>query len=285
MDTFVVALFDSEADAYKLVEAMREMEAEGDLLVYGGAILSKDSSGEVQWKKAVDTGPRGWAIGVIAGGLVGLIAGPAAVAAGVAAATVGGAALTGAAAGSVTGGLFGITSDLFDAGMDADMLEIVSTEMRPGRTALVASVDERSPILLDRAVVATPGGKIFRQPRVDVIDDKLEQEAIGYQGRDDEYRLAFEQATELERDVISAQRIAFHDDVADLKKRIAVRKTKLTAEFADREAALDEQIAKLEGDAKVTFQERKAALLSEKDRRLAILGQAEALADQAVPAS
>lgn len=285
MDTFVVALFDSETDAFRLVDAMQTMQADADLIVHGGAILTKDAAGEVTLKDAMDTGPRGWATGVIAGGLVGLIAGPAAVAAGVAAATVGGAALAGAAAGSVTGGLFGITSDLFDAGIDTETLEIVSTEMRPGRTALVASVDERTPIPLEKAVAGVSGAKLFRQPRVDVFDDKLEQEAISYQGRDEGYKLSFEKADEHDRDRIRAERVAFHDDVADLKKRIAARKVQLTAEFADREAALDEQIAKLDADAKIPLQERKAELMSERERRFAILGQAEALARKAISSS
>ena len=282
MDTFVAALFDSEEDAFRVVEAMRELQADSSIVIYGGAILTKDANGEVRMQDAVKSGPRGWAIGVIAGGLLGLLAGPAAVAAG-AAATLGGAAAAGAAAGSVTGGVFGVTSDLLDAGLDAEILDIVSTEMRPGRTALVASIDEQSPIALDRIVAGIEGGKIFRQARIDVIDDKLEREAMGLQGRDQEFEVAFDEANAVEKDIVAAQRNAFRNDVAALKSRIAERQKQLEAEFADRRAALDEQIERLNGDARVTFQERKAMLLAEHDRRLAILGQAEALAGKALP--
>jgi uncharacterized membrane protein len=101
MDTFMAALFDSEADAYRVVEAIRQLEAESALVIYGGAVLVKETDGEVILKGLEDKKhPRGWATGVIAGGLVGLVAGPAAVAAGVAATGVRAAALAGAAVGS-----------------------------------------------------------------------------------------------------------------------------------------------------------------------------------------
>jgi len=260
MDTFVAALFDSEDDAYRVVEAIRQMEAESDLVVYGGAVLSKDANGEVALKGFEDKkGPRGWATGVIAGGLLGLVAGPAAVAAGVAAAGVGAATLTGVAFGSADGGLFGITSDLLEQGLDSEIVEVVSTEMRPGRVAVVVSVDERSPAPLDKVVKGISGGKIFRQARLDLIDDKLEREAWALQGRDEELDMAFHSADPVERDIISAERHSLRDKVADLRKQIAARQEQLAAEVADRQAALDEQIAR-GPEAASLFQERKTSL-------------------------
>jgi hypothetical protein len=66
--------------------------------------------------------------------------------------------------------------------------------MRPGRVAMVLSVDERSPEALDKIVAGVEGGKIFRQPRFDLIDDKLETEARSLQGRNEELEIALHNA-------------------------------------------------------------------------------------------
>ena len=82
MDTFVAIVFDTEEQAFKGADALRDLDRNGDVLVYSAAVIGKDSDGKVAIKRAVDEGPVGTALGMIVGAMVGVLAGPAAVAGG-----------------------------------------------------------------------------------------------------------------------------------------------------------------------------------------------------------
>ena len=60
------------------------MHDNGDLTLYGTAVLAKNANGEVEIKQAVDDGPVGTATGLMVGALLGVLAGPATVASGAA---------------------------------------------------------------------------------------------------------------------------------------------------------------------------------------------------------
>ena len=125
MSKFVVIVFPGESQAYQGTRALKELHAEGSLTLYGMAVISKDAQGSLSVKEAADAGPLGTAVGALVGGLVGVIGGPAGV-------------LAGAAGGTVIGSFV----DLFGYGVGADFVSKVSTELRPGKTAIVAEIAE-----------------------------------------------------------------------------------------------------------------------------------------------
>ena len=84
MEKFVAVVFDTEEAAFSGAEAMRELHRNGELAVYAAAIISKDADGKVELKKSADEGPIGTAFGLLVGGMIGILAGPAAVASGAA---------------------------------------------------------------------------------------------------------------------------------------------------------------------------------------------------------
>jgi hypothetical protein len=155
----IMAAFDTRNQAY---DAAREIDRVGE--VKSGAILEKDPLGNVA---TLDTKslPTAWGLGGAAGGalvgaLVGLLAGPGAAAVGTAAGTA--AATSGAAAGAVGGGMTGGTADLVNWGLKVDYLDTAATYLVPGKTAVVAEVEERSTAPIDDAV-RRHGGIIYRE--------------------------------------------------------------------------------------------------------------------------
>ena len=144
-------------------DAARDIERVSD--VKSGAILEKDLLGNVT---TVDTKnlPTAWGLGGAAGGaligaLVGLLAGPGAAAAGTAAGAA--AASSGAAAGAIGGGATGSVADLTNWGLKADYLDTAATYLLPGKTAVVAEVEEGSTTPIDDAVLRH-GGIVYREP-------------------------------------------------------------------------------------------------------------------------
>lgn len=57
MNKIIVAVFDSETDAYKGVDALKNLHNKGDISLYNSAVLVKDSNGKVEVKQSQDEGP------------------------------------------------------------------------------------------------------------------------------------------------------------------------------------------------------------------------------------
>ena len=125
MDKMLVTVFDDERKAYEGARALKELHAEGSLTLYSAGVISKDSKGTLSVKQAADKGPAGTAVGWATGALIGLLGGP-----------VG--AAVGAASGTVAGSLY----DLAQVGVDGDFLQEVLRQLLPGKTAVVAEIDE-----------------------------------------------------------------------------------------------------------------------------------------------
>ena len=155
----IIAAFDTRNRAY---DAAVEIDRVGD--VKSGAILEKDVLGNVS---VLDTErlPTAWGLGGTAGGaligaLVGVLAGPGAAAVGTAAGAA--AATSGAAVGAAGGGLTGGTADLVNWGLKADYMDVAATYLAPGKTAVVAEVEELSTAPIDDAV-RRHGGIVYRE--------------------------------------------------------------------------------------------------------------------------
>ena len=158
----VIAAFDTRNQAYDAANDINRLN--GGVEVKSGAILEKDPLGNVTALDAQDL-PTAWGLGGAAGGaligaLVGLLAGPGAAAAGTAAGAA--AASSGAAAGAIGGGATGSLADLTNWGLKADYLDTAATYLLPGKTAVVAEVEEGSTGPID-ATVARHGGIVYRE--------------------------------------------------------------------------------------------------------------------------
>ena len=165
MDKFIAVVFDTEEAAFKGAEAMRDLHQNGELAVFAAGVITKDAGGEIELKSSVDEGPVGTAFGLMLGAMIGVLAGPVAVASGAAlagSAAAASAAASGMAVGGMTGGLFGAYRDLWVSGMDAVMLDNISTELLPGKSCVVASVDEVWTTPMDTKM-GDLGGTVFRK--------------------------------------------------------------------------------------------------------------------------
>jgi uncharacterized membrane protein len=86
----------------------------------------------------------GTAVGATAGALIGLIGGA-----------------PGAALGAALGATSGLTGDAVMEALDSDFVESVTTEMRPGMSAIIVEADEKSRRPVDD-IVAHAGGHVYR---------------------------------------------------------------------------------------------------------------------------
>src|SRR5262249_57159071 len=76
MDRMLVVVFDNENKAYEGKNALRQLDDEGSIGVYGYAVLAKKADGTAAVKQGDDVGPIGTLLGTSLGTLIGALGGP-----------------------------------------------------------------------------------------------------------------------------------------------------------------------------------------------------------------
>jgi hypothetical protein len=171
--------------------------------------------------------------------------------------------------------------DLMNLGVDADVLDKVSAELSPGKTAVVAAIDEGWTAPLNTKMREL-GGLVLRKPRIEVIDEQIQREIELENAELDALEKELAEADAEAQAVIQENIDAIKKQISDTKERASARLNEIQGELEARQKALDDQIAKAVGEAKAKFQNRKAELEAEYNERSAKLKKAAELAADAL---
>jgi uncharacterized membrane protein len=153
----IVAAFNDLNGASQALTSLKEAKKERLIEIEDAAVLTKDADGKVKIKETADMrAGKGATIGAIAGGVVGLLAGP-----------VGWAAL----GGGVIGGL---AAKLHDGGFPDDRLRQLAEGLTPDSSALVAVIDHRWVADLEREL-ARQGADVVTEGLRDDIAARLKE--------------------------------------------------------------------------------------------------------------
>jgi len=158
MDRMLVVVFDTEPKAYEGKNALYQLDDEGSISVYADAVIVKNADGSSTVKQSNDQGPLGTLVGTSLGSLIGLFGGPVGLA-------------IGASVGLLGGGL----ADLDNARIGSDFIDDVSKELKPGKFAVVAEIQEEWTTPVDLRMEAI-GGKVFRRALSNVRHTVNEEE-------------------------------------------------------------------------------------------------------------
>lgn len=157
MERMLVVVLDSEKNAFEGSSALRQLELDGSISIYAGAVVAKRADGTVSVKQLDDDAPIGTLTGTAVGSLIGVLGGP-----------------VGLAIGALSGMTFGAAYDLDTARVGADFVDDVSSVLLPGKVALIAEIDEEWTTPVDTRMEAL-GGLVFRRALWEVreqIDDE-----------------------------------------------------------------------------------------------------------------
>jgi uncharacterized membrane protein len=146
-DRIIVATFDNTNAAYDAITALKGLKSQGatDFKAKAGVLVKKDDKGNLSVLETKERPLWGTAVGTTAGALIGLIGGA-----------------PGAALGAALGATSGLTGDAVLESLDDDFVDSVTTEMRPGMTAIIVEADEKSTRPVDD-IVALGRGHVYRQ--------------------------------------------------------------------------------------------------------------------------
>ncbi|TWT76794.1 hypothetical protein CA13_72930 [Planctomycetes bacterium CA13] len=269
MSKFVVTVFDNEKAAYEGSKAMLQLDGEGSIALYAGAIITKGADGTVEIKDAVDEGPIGTATGMLLGTLIGALGGAGAVAAGAAAGAVGAGAAVGLAGGTLTGWY----SDLYNVGVDGEFLSDVGALMLPGTSAVVAEVTEGWTTPLDSRMEKL-GGVVFRRYRIDVEDNQIARDIEATNRELDELDAEWDQAVGEAKNKLQAKRDAAKAKLAALKDKVDNKVASLKEESDAKLQKLSDQIGAAKDDVKAKFETQKEQMKADYDERIGNLKEA-----------
>jgi uncharacterized membrane protein len=164
MDRLLLVVFNDESTAYEAADTLGSLNEEGAVGLRGEWVLTR-RDGEVTVVKVDDKLPEGTMGGTVVGGLIGLLGGP-----------------VGLALGAAGGSALGAAADMARARLEQDFVADVSKNLAPGKTALIADINEDEPEAVDAQMTAL-GGHIFRRDLSDFADADYERRARAVKSR------------------------------------------------------------------------------------------------------
>ncbi len=263
MDKMIVAVFDNETKAYDGLRALKDLHTEGSITEYAAAVVAKDADGKISVKQADEEGPVGTFVGLATGSLIGLLGGP-----------------VGLAVGAVTGTFAGSLYDLAQVGVGSDFLDEVSQQLVPGKTAVVADVDEEWVTPLDTRIGAL-GGAVVRRTRDEFVDAQFERDIAADKAelaalKAEHAKAVGEAKAKLQAKIdATQQRLQHRRD--QLKEWLAASKREDEA----RIRSIEEQAAQAKGEIKAKLEARAAKARANHKARTDKLSQAWELVKEA----
>jgi len=240
MNKMLLASFDTENGAFEGVKALKDLHEDGDITLYSWAVVARDKAGKIELKQQADRGPVGTALGMLTGSVIGLLAGPA-----------------GAVVGASLGGLSGLLFDLDNADVGAAFYGDVVKTLTPGKTAVLADIDETWTAPVDTRM-REHGGTVSRRFRAEVAEDQLIRESAALEeslnALDDELKQAN-----------AENRAAIQKEIEDTKKQLKATQEQAKAKLDQAKAEMDAKIKALQAQAKGASDRAKTRI----DKRIA----------------
>jgi uncharacterized membrane protein len=265
MSKFVVTTFGSEANAYEGTRALKELHAQGDLTLYGIAVVTKDAGGKLSLKEGPDP-MAGTAVGTMVGALVGVLGGPA-----------------GVVVGLTAGMLLGSISDLLNVGVGTDFVDKVSRELAPGKAAVIAEVEEDWVTPLNTRMEAI-GGSVVREWRSDFEEAEIAKNIAANKAELAQLKAELAQSRAESKAKLQKQISEVKAKLDELSGRAQTKLQELEKNTNAKINALDDQLAKAHAENKARIKQRLAELRADYDRRAAKLKQAGTLIKDALAA-
>jgi uncharacterized membrane protein len=159
MERMLVVIFDSQDKAYEASRVLRALEDESVIAVQADTIVTRDRDGATVVLRRHQVTPEATLAGIVVGGFLGLLGGP-----------------VGVAIGTASGLALGATTDVARAHLGGEFVADVTSALLPGRTAIVAEIDEESTAPVDARMKAL-GGLVLRRELSDVEDSAYDKES------------------------------------------------------------------------------------------------------------
>jgi uncharacterized membrane protein len=253
MEKLIVIVFDNQAKAFAGLEALRELDRDGEISLFAAQIAAKEPNGGVRFiDNPNDADFPVIGVSTLLGTLVGVLGGP-----------------IGLLGGAAAGALIGSIIELEHAGVTDEFINDVATAMTPGKVAVVADIAEEWVTPLDTRMERI-GGVVFRRARTLVKNLQEDRDAAAH-------RVEMEQL-KTERAQARADRLAKIDARIDslrakLENAIERKRVKMQMHEREREAriqALQAKADQAQGAIRRRQEDRIAAVRRDYEEKAAL---------------
>lgn len=225
MEDILVVVFDNEGKAYEALNYLNQLDCDGVIDLCAASIIEKEVDGRITEK-----GRQGdFAFHTIAGSVLGSLTG-----------LLGGTA--GFGIGASVGALTGIIRDLHEAEVNNRFVRDVAAILKPGKSAVVADVNEEYTTPIDTRMEAL-GGMLLRTEKQN-FEDEVQMQKIAH------IRAQIEELQHEEVTAMPDQKAKIQEQVDNLNQKLQEAMT---------EAEKRAQQIKQDTEAKVEMLQKKAA--------------------------
>jgi uncharacterized membrane protein len=238
MEKMLVVVFDDESKAYEGSHALKQLDAEGSITIYGEAVIKKNTDGTVTIKQSEDDFPLRTVGGTAIGALIGLLEGP-----------------VGVGIGAAAGLLAGSIGDLHVAGVDAEFLADVGATLTPGKCAVIADISEEWITPVDTRMESL-GGTGFRKPIKNVEHDQWARDVAALRAEIDQLKTEQARARADRKAKLQAKIDKLNTKLQAKLDQIKQRSEQIKSETEAKVQALQKKVAKAQGDVKTTLEGR-----------------------------
>jgi uncharacterized membrane protein len=264
MDKMLVAIFADQNKASEACSALKEMHTQGGITIYSIAIVAQNRQGRTALKPIPGEATLGSVLTVATSGLISLLGAPLRL-----------------AAKATAGTLADVLVDYRNTGVSADFLDLVSKHMAPGKTAVVAEVDEDWALPVDARMEAL-GGIVLRRARTAIEEVQFERDIIMLRADIASLKAASAYASRDTRAQIEARIDVAQSELQALQVRAVVRGDELKREADAKIKSVMGQAEQAEGETRVRLEQRIADLQADYEARSAKLNKVEKLAEKAL---
>jgi uncharacterized membrane protein len=238
MERMLAVVFDDESKAYEGSHALKQLDGEGTIAIHAEAVIKKNADGTVTIKQSEDEFPIRTVGGTALGCLIGLLEGP-----------------VGAGVGAVAGWLAGSIGDLRVAGIDADFLEEVATELTAGKCAVVAEVSEEWVTPVDTQM-ETLGGTVIRTTKKSVEDSQRAKDVAALRAEIDQLKVELTRVRGERKAKLQAKIDKLNAKLQAKLDQAKQRSEQIKSETEAKVQALQKKAEKAQGEIKATLDAR-----------------------------
>jgi uncharacterized membrane protein len=187
MERMLVVVFDAEDKAYDAANTLERLKDLSVIALEADAIVTKNLRAETTVAHSHTLDPQATMGATAVGTLIGMFGGP-----------------VGLVVGAVTGALVGASADLVRARVGGDFVEEIVEALEPGKTALVAQIDEEDTEPIDSRM-ASLGGRVFRRELQEVEDDAYLRDVAALNEKADRIRAEFAESRAEQKHALRAR--------------------------------------------------------------------------------
>lgn len=242
MERMLVVVFANDVKAYEGSRELKRFDEDGTIALYASRVVTKDLGGEVTVTDTFDVPPEGAMGGTAIGSLIGLLGGP-----------------VGLAVGAAGGLAIGATTDFARTRVARDFVADVAAALGPGKTAVIAEIDEESTDRVDAGMEAL-GGRVFRRALSDVDDSAYVQEVAAIEADIAQTKAEFAASHAERKDRLHARIDGLNEKLNEALESAKGRREALKREAAAKVLHLKAQAAGAREDIKARQAERVAAV-------------------------